>query len=132
MTQTQTNEGIFDGLSGKETAEKILQDGGQEGLAFATMVIALRAMKATEDDDLRCDIAKNLFSLLKASAIESFLGAMIKRCAKDDEFREPIEDSPLLCMAIMGKTCWEEKKTFAGILNNLCTAALEEEKKKTS
>jgi hypothetical protein len=132
MTQTQPNDeaGIFDGLSPKEVAEKINSEGGQEGLVFATMVIAMRAMAATKgvDDDLGCDIAKNLHSFLKSSAVENFLGSFIKRCAKD-EFREPFEESPLMAMVIMAKATHEEKKKYANVLTNLCMAALDLDKK---
>jgi hypothetical protein len=131
MTQTQTNEGLFDGLSPKEVAEKINSEGGQEGLVFATMVIAMRAMAATKgiDDDLGCDIAKNLHSFLKSSAVEHFLGGFIKRCAKDEEFREPFEESPMMAMVIMAKATHEEKKKYANVLTNLCMAALDLDKK---
>ena len=133
MTQTAI-EVAFEGMSPKEIAEKIYSEGGPDGLAFATMVIAIRAMQCTKgkDDALGCDIAKNLFSFMKSMAVENFLGAFVKRCAKDDKFREPFEESPLLALAIMGKTTYDEKKKYADVLSNLCHAALDLDKEKTS
>lgn len=132
MTQTQTAaDALFDGLSPKEAAEKIHSEGGQDGLAFATMVIALRAMNATKgkDDALGCDIAKNLYSFLKSAAVEQFLGGLCKECAKDAEFREAFEESPLLALALMGKHTYEQKRSQIDTLNNLVQAGLDLDKK---
>ena|ERR1700722_19253210 len=133
MTQTAA-EISFEGMSPKEVAEKIYSEGGQGGLAFAMMVLAFRAMQATKgkDDALGCDIAKNLFSFIKSYAVEHFIGSFVKECAKDDEFRQPFEESPLLALALMGKATSGEKTKYADVLHNLCNAALDLDKEKTS
>lgn len=123
MTQAQA----FEGMSPGEIAEKIYREGGQEGLAYASMVIAIKAIHCTKekDDGLGSDIAKNLFSFMKAAAIESFLGGLCKKAIEDKEFKEAIEEAPMLAMAVMGKQTCEEKRKYMDILNNLCHAALD-------
>ena len=128
MEQTQqASDNPFEGLSADELLTKVAKEGGREALDFAMMVIAFRAMKATDNEGLRTDIAGNIFAYLKGSAIESMLLATVKRCKKDKKFRDTIEKQPVQAMVIMGITAHEEKGKIAGILHNLCQEVLGQE-----
>jgi hypothetical protein len=128
--ETKTREKSLDDMSPEEAVDTIIREGGKDALAFATMIIGFKAMNATEDGDMRTDIANNLYSFLKGAAIESLLLSTVQKCTQDKKFRETIDEHPVQAMVIMGMTANKEKTKIAEVLHNLCEQALDCDKKK--
>ena len=127
QTQTETKQKSgFEGLSGKEAAEKIAAEGGREGIAYAVMVTSVEAYRRSNNQGFRSDIMKNLYMWMKAAAIEGFLLNLCKDAMGDEAFKEGIEQNPMLAMAVMGEASNDEKNRIGKILQNIVNAACDE------